>query len=188
MLYFLLLIFIFASMFLSLILPLSFSHHSVFLPFIVFKKLATITFFLCRCNLYCLLCRLFPFYVLTSYFFFQIFFLFMRLDWFDFLLRRLAPIHCGTKVVVTFETSYDSLSHELGSEWASERMSAAECASKANSAEQANEWVVRANVWVLGCSEPLCRTPWSFHSFLDTWRDRKKKMAENQKSATANGF
>ena len=43
-----------------------------------------------------------------------------------------------------------TLSHELGSEWvserASERMSAAERAIEANSAEQASEWAVRANV------------------------------------------
>ena len=47
------------------------------------------------------------------------------------------------------EPSNYTLSHELGSErseWASERMSSAERTSKASSAEQVNEWVVRTEV------------------------------------------
>ena len=41
---------------------------------------------------------------------------------------------------------------ERVSEWASERMSAAERASEASSAEQANKWAVRANKWAVRTS------------------------------------
>ena len=44
-----------------------------------------------------------------------------------------------------FQTPNYSISYKLGSEWVSERMSAAERAKKASKAEQANEWVMQAN-------------------------------------------
>ena len=52
--------------------------------------------------------------------------------------RSQQPPHCGAKSG-RFGTSDHTLSHELGSEQASERMSAAERASKASRAEEENE-------------------------------------------------
>ena len=76
------------------------------------------------------------------------------------------PLHCGTKPG-RFETSNDSLSHRLGSEWvgqwASERMSAVERPSKASSAVQADEWEVRVNEWTNEwVAHNLCLNSWLF--------------------------
>ena len=54
------------------------------------------------------------------------------------LSSKMVAVHCGTKPG-RFETSNHLLSHELGSESASERMSAAERVSQASSVESANE-------------------------------------------------
>ena len=43
----------------------------------------------------------------------------------------------------------NSLFCKLGSEWASKQANATECASEVSRAEQATEWMVRANVWVV---------------------------------------
>ena len=43
--------------------------------------------------------------------------------------------------------SNDSLSHELGSEWASKNVSAAERVSEASSTGWANEWAAQVSMW-----------------------------------------
>ena len=77
--------------------------------------------------------------------------------------------HYGTKHF--FEMSNHSLPHKLGSEWASERMSAAERMSKTSSAEQLNKWMVRANKqkneWM---AHYLCIDSWLFWTTAQWFR------------------
>ena len=68
-------------------------------------------------------------------------------------------------------TIYHSLSHAWAREWVSERsewMRAAQRASEASSAEQANEWAMRANDWTDERVAPyLHHDSWSFWTIVD---------------------